>query len=137
MRLPEGYVINGTHRFWHLYYLVYGIYPDWSIFVKPFKAALTVKDYLLDNVQEGCRKDTERLFSVLKGRFKLLCRDTHVWSDTEVIEIVQTCVVIHNVIISLRHGGELCDEEALLEILYILTKLFMNSITMRLKQKTK
>lgn len=38
--LPEHYKINNVNRHWLLYMLADGIYPDWSIFVKPNSSPL-------------------------------------------------------------------------------------------------
>ena len=38
--LPEGYVVNNIRRFWLLYMLADGIYPELSIFVLPNHAPL-------------------------------------------------------------------------------------------------
>ena len=111
MRLPEGYTLNAQQRSWYLYYLVDGIYPEWAIFAKPIHEPSTHQKQVMTTVQESRRKDVERLFGVLQGRFQILKGDFHLWSDTEVSEIVHTCVILHNMLIRLSLGGELHDEE--------------------------
>ena len=111
MRLPEGYVINGVRPVRHLYYFLGGMYPDFSIFVNPFNASLTVQDKYLNTVQRRYIKDAEKLFGVLQVRFKISRQDILVWSDSKVIETVQACVVKHNMIMSFFHSGEFCNEE--------------------------
>jgi hypothetical protein len=69
-RLAEGdalvfnYETNG-HPYNKCYYLVDGIYPDWSIFVKTIREPADVKNIRFAKRQEGCRKDVECSFGVL------------------------------------------------------------------------
>lgn len=110
MKLPEGYVIDGERRDWYLYFLTDGIYPEWSIFVRPNHAPTTLQEQAMTKLQEGRRKDVERLFGVLQGRFRILRSDFHGWSDGELVEIVQACVILHNMLVRLRLNGDLEDE---------------------------
>lgn len=72
MKLPEGYVVNVIRRHWYLYYLADGIYPDSAIFVKPNHAPVSLKERCMSKPQEGRRREVERLFGVLQGRFRIL-----------------------------------------------------------------
>lgn len=110
MTLPEGYNINGVFRHWLLYVLGDGIYPDWAIFVKPNSAPLTDQQQHITKRQEAVRKDVERFFGCLQGRFKILRYERHEWSDEEIILISQVCVILHNMITKMSLQGEL-DEE--------------------------
>ena len=111
MKLPEGYMLNGIVRDWHLYYLVDGIYPPWSIFLKPIHAPINLQQQVMTAMYESRRKDVERLFGVLQGRFRILTSNFNEWSDTEVIHIVETCTILHNMLVRLVLGNELSDEE--------------------------
>lgn len=62
-------------------------------------------------MQESRRKDVERLFGVLQGRFHILPSNFHDWNDTEIVHIVETCTILHNMLVRLSLGGELQDEE--------------------------
>ena len=67
----EPYTVNGTTRDW-MYFLADGIYPDWSIYVKTFRVAITRMEEVFKLSQEATRKDVERAFGVLVKRFDYL-----------------------------------------------------------------
>ncbi|ETV88213.1 hypothetical protein H257_01519 [Aphanomyces astaci] len=69
----SAYEINGTSRTTP-YYLVDGIYPDWTVFVKTLSSPDTAKKQYFTRVQEACRKDVERAFGVLQGRWHILAK---------------------------------------------------------------
>ena len=64
----------------------------------------------MTTVQEGAQNDEERLFGVLQGRFAILRSDRHEWSDTELVEIVDTPVIPHNMLLCMRINRELSDK---------------------------
>ncbi|GJQ97285.1 probable arabinosyltransferase ARAD1 [Tanacetum coccineum] len=67
---PEcPFVVNG-HTYRKCYYLANGIYPAWFTFVKSFSVARDEKSLKFKIVQEAARKDIERAFGVLQGKFK-------------------------------------------------------------------
>eukprot|EP00171_Calliarthron_tuberculosum_P016814 IDg16814t1 len=107
---PREYLANSERRHWDLYYFTDGIYPEWYIIVRPNHTPLTMKEKATTKAQKGHRKDTERLFGVLQGRFRILRHELHLQSDTELVEIVQTCVILHNMLVSLHISCELDDE---------------------------
>ena len=55
------------------YYLVYGIYPDWAIFVKSNPMPQGPKRKLFLKCQEASRKDVKRVFDVFKSQFAIMC----------------------------------------------------------------
>eukprot|EP00171_Calliarthron_tuberculosum_P001739 IDg1739t1 len=110
MRLSEGYKLGGVQRNWDLYFLTDGIYPRWSIFLKPNQAPVTQKQTVFNKAQEGRRKDVERLFGALQGRFKIMRHEFYGWRDGEIVDIVNTCTILHNMLVRLRLRGELDDE---------------------------
>ena len=55
-----------------LYFLVDGIYPPWATFVRPLRAPSTPVESKFSKSQESVRKDVERLFGVVKARFKII-----------------------------------------------------------------
>ena len=65
-----NYSING-HDYTMGYYLVDGIYPPWSTFVKT-SAPQGRKRSLFATTQESTRKDVERAFGVLQARFAIV-----------------------------------------------------------------
>uniref|UniRef100_A0A0A8YSQ4 DDE Tnp4 domain-containing protein n=1 Tax=Arundo donax TaxID=35708 RepID=A0A0A8YSQ4_ARUDO len=56
------------------YYLADGIYPEWATFVKTILAPQIEKHKLFAMAQEGCRKDVERAFGVLRSHFNIVHR---------------------------------------------------------------
>ena len=111
MKLPEGYVVNGVSRKWYLYFLVDGMYPLWLIFLKQVQPPLNAQQKLLTAVQESRRKDIERFFGVLQGTIHMLNSNFHEWNDSEIVLVVETCPILHNMLKRISTGGELFDEE--------------------------
>lgn len=110
IKLPEGYEVNGVPRDWLLYFLADGIYPQWSIFVGPNHAPLNRAEAHMTQRQEAIRKDVERLFGCLQGRFKILRREWFEWDLDFVIAVSEVCVILHNMLVQLRLGGGMNDE---------------------------
>jgi Plant transposon protein len=110
MKLPEGFELNGMRHDWYLYFLCDGIYPNWAILVRPNRSPLTCEEPHMTMRQESVRKDVDRLFGCLQGRFKVLRRESFEWSLSFLIEISEVCVIIHNMLVELRMMGDLEDE---------------------------
>nr|GEY08668.1 protein ALP1-like [Tanacetum cinerariifolium] len=66
-----SYVVNGV-EYRNGYYLADGIYPEWASFVKSFTVAIDLKHTYFIQRQESARKDVERAFGVLQGRWGLI-----------------------------------------------------------------
>lgn len=58
-------------------------------------------------MQESMRKNIERFFGALQGRFNTLRQDRHEWCDTLIILMIQVCVIIHNMIVYMDTYGRL------------------------------
>jgi len=114
MHLPGGYELNGVLRQWMAYFLGDGAYPRWPIFFPPDHAPTTQKKAHASHCQESVRKDVERLFGCLQGRFHILRRERFEWSDEVVLLIAQVCIILHNMIVVMGKSGAL-DEEAAAE----------------------
>nr|GEY11020.1 protein ALP1-like [Tanacetum cinerariifolium] len=65
------YVVNGV-GYEKGYYLADGIYPQWATFVKSFAVANDAKHAYFKKRQKGARKDVERAFGVLQGRWGII-----------------------------------------------------------------
>ena len=91
----EPYVINGHSQDW-LYFLADGIYPKWAIFVKTIAYPSDVAEQKYTTRQKAVRKDIERCFGVLMSRFGILAHSIRQWYRDEIKEIIDTCVIIHN-----------------------------------------
>ena len=92
------FVVNG-HTYKRGYYLCDGIYPAWSTFVKAFKYPTDPKEKKFKKLQESARKDVERAFGVLKGKWSILNRPLRPHTIERIRKIVYTCVILHNMII--------------------------------------
>ncbi|GKC02974.1 ALP1-like protein isoform X1 [Tanacetum coccineum] len=65
------YEVNGV-TFEEGYYLANGIYPQWATFVKSFTVARDERNAVFKRRQESARKDVERAFGVLQGRWHII-----------------------------------------------------------------
>ena len=92
------YNVNGT-QYDMGYYLADKIYPEWAVFVKTVTAPQSAEDKLFALMQEGARKDVECAFGVLQSRFDIVRRPARLWKQGDVINIMQACVILHNMIV--------------------------------------
>ena len=58
-------------------------------------------------MQEGARKDVERAFGVLQARWEILRNTCRQWEIEAMTDIIQTCVIMHNMIIQDKSGLDL------------------------------
>jgi hypothetical protein len=92
------YEVNGN-RYTQPYYLVDGIYPNWSRFVKTIRRPKEDKHKLFAKFQEGARKDVERAFGVLQARWHIISRPARVFDRFSLSNIMHTCIILHNMIV--------------------------------------
>ncbi|XP_012700776.1 uncharacterized protein LOC105913478 [Setaria italica] len=92
------YMVNGT-QYDMGYYLADKIYPEWAVFVKTVSSPQSDKDKLYSKMQEGARKDVECAFGVLQSRFDIVRRPSRLWKQGDVVNIMQACVILHNMIV--------------------------------------
>ncbi|XP_071728428.1 uncharacterized protein [Rutidosis leptorrhynchoides] len=71
-RAPHSNFMVHGYNFNKDYYLGDGIYPDWATIVKSFIITPNPKSSKFKKYQESARKDTERAFGVLQGRFAII-----------------------------------------------------------------
>jgi len=95
------YEINGE-QFTKMFILVDGIYPQYSRFVKAFKVPVTDRERKFSQWQEACRKDIERAFGVLQGKFQCMARPFHQMTLSLVGTRVAACLILHNMCVSDR-----------------------------------
>ena len=89
-----------------LFILVDGIYPRYSRFVKGMKEPVTDDEKTFTEWQETVRKDIERAFGVLQGRFQALATPI-VLMDLKVIANLCSCsLILHNMCVSDRIMGD-------------------------------
>ncbi|GJT31199.1 ALP1-like protein [Tanacetum coccineum] len=96
---PEcPFVVNG-HTYRKGYYLADGIYPTWSTFVKTFSVARDEKTLKFKRVQEAARKDIERAFGVLQGRWGIIRQPARAMQINTLKRIMFCCIILHNMIL--------------------------------------
>jgi hypothetical protein len=92
------YNVNGN-QYDMGYYLADKIYSEWATFVKTVSAPQSLEDKLFSQRQGSMRKDVEKAFGVLQARFDIVHRQARLWKQADVINIMQTCVILHNMIV--------------------------------------
>ncbi|GJU61793.1 ALP1-like protein isoform X1 [Tanacetum coccineum] len=92
------FVVNG-HTYRKGYYLANGIYPAWSTFVKTFSVARDEKTLKFKRVQEAARKDIERAFGVLQGRWGIIRQPARAMQINILKRIMYCCIILHNMIL--------------------------------------
>nr|XP_043616058.1 uncharacterized protein LOC122587974 [Erigeron canadensis] len=109
-RAPElQYTIN-NEEFTKGYYLADGIYPEWATLVKSFKCPMDPKTTKFKRYQEAARKDVERAFGVLQGRWAILKQDACPHSVNKIKRMMYACVILHNMIVQ-DNGNAISDLE--------------------------
>uniref|UniRef100_A0A251S9Z1 Putative harbinger transposase-derived protein n=1 Tax=Helianthus annuus TaxID=4232 RepID=A0A251S9Z1_HELAN len=92
------FYVNGRH-YRRGFFLVDGIYPSWSVFVKAPSFPVEPKEIVFKKLQESARKDVERAFGVLKGRWGILHRPVRAMNKKSIHSIVYACIILHNMLI--------------------------------------
>ncbi|GJZ47035.1 ALP1-like protein isoform X1, partial [Tanacetum coccineum] len=96
---PEcPFIVNG-HTYRKCYYLADGIYPEWSTFVKTFSVTRDAKTFKFKTVQEAARKDIERAFGVLQGRWGIIRQPARAMQINNLKRIMYCCIILHNMIL--------------------------------------
>ncbi|GJT48711.1 ALP1-like protein isoform X1 [Tanacetum coccineum] len=89
---PEcSFVVNG--------HTADGIYLAWSTFVKTFPVARDEKSLKFKRVQEVARKDIERAFEVLQGRWGIIRQPARPYQINTLKRIMYCCIMLHNMIL--------------------------------------
>jgi hypothetical protein len=97
-RAPAApFTVNG-HDYTHGYYLADGIYPDWATLIKAYSAPTDDRRAKFKRYQESARKDVERAFGVLKGRWHILSLPGRSHDVAKMSKIMYTCIILHNMI---------------------------------------
>ncbi|XP_026442776.1 uncharacterized protein LOC113342439 [Papaver somniferum] len=96
---PCNYVING-HQYNMGYFLADSIYPKLTTIVQAFSQTLDITDFFRFNkYQMDKRKDVERAFGVLQGKFRIVGYPCKYWHQSDLNLIMKCCLILHNIII--------------------------------------
>ncbi|XP_071729316.1 protein ALP1-like [Rutidosis leptorrhynchoides] len=94
---PSPFDVNGRH-YENGYYLGDGIYPDWAMLVKAPHNSINEPRKKFKRFQESARKDIERAFGVLQGRFAMLKTPARSKDFNKIRRHMYACIVLHNMI---------------------------------------
>lgn len=92
----------GETQFNKLFYLVDGIYPLLSRFVKTISVPINKAETNFSGWQESSRKDVERAFGVLQAKWRLLSSPVEKWDERKIQHMVMTCLILHNMMVDKR-----------------------------------
>jgi hypothetical protein len=67
--------------------------------VKTFSVARSEKKLKFKRVQESARKDIERAFGVLQGRWGIIRQPARAWQVNTLKLIMYCCIMLHNMIL--------------------------------------
>jgi Plant transposon protein len=96
-----AYTIGGD-EFTKMYILVDGIYPKYSRFVHGIKQPSNKDQKKYTKWQEASRKDIERAFGVLQGKWQCMARPMHQMDLTLLGNRVASSLILHNMCVSDR-----------------------------------
>ncbi|GJY02172.1 ALP1-like protein isoform X1 [Tanacetum coccineum] len=96
--LVAPYVVNDV-VFEKGYNLADGIYPQWATFVKSFTVSNDAKHAYFKKRQESARKDVERAFGVLQGRWGIIQQPARQYHVNTIRRIMYSCIIMHNMVL--------------------------------------
>jgi Plant transposon protein len=91
--------------FTKLFVLVDGIYPTYSRFVKGNSNPILEEEKIFTAWQESSRKDIERAFGVLQGKFQIVAKPMNGHNLKQLSETVSCCLILHNMCVNDRVMG--------------------------------
>ena len=104
------FFIEGTATgFNNTYFLVDGIYPAYTRFVKAILHPSEEDERRYTKWQESARKDIERAFGVMQCRFKSIASPIHIMNEESIYNLAASCLIMHNMCVQERIMGN-CNE---------------------------
>jgi hypothetical protein len=100
------FIGDTTPAFDKMFMLVDGIYPSYSRFIRGFKEPVTDEECAFTSWQEGARKDVERAFGVLQGKWKSVATPIQTVDPKYIASMVSCCLILHNMGVSDRVMGD-------------------------------
>ena len=95
------YIIS-QEKFMEMFYLVDGIYPRYSRFVKAVRQPILYEECKFTNFQEAARKDIERAFGVFQGMWQCAARPIYIMNQQHISEMITCVLILHNMCVSDR-----------------------------------
>ena len=92
----------GKEKFDQSFILVDGIYPTYARFVKSMTEPVFPRERTFSRWQESARKDIERAFGVLQGKFQYVQRPLMELRLDKIGRRMSTCLLLHNMCVSDR-----------------------------------
>jgi Plant transposon protein len=89
-----------------------GIYPELSRFVKTISVPTNPTHKMYSKWQEACRKSVERAFGILRRKFQILSRPMELLFEEDIRNVVNTCIILHNMMVELRVRREQQEDMA-------------------------
>lgn len=102
---PCHFQINGKN-YDKGYYLGDGAYPMYGLLVKAYKPAANNRQLLFNRYQEAKRKDIERAFGGLKGKFGIIRNPCRYYAKSDMKAIMRACLIMHNMCVELEYRDE-------------------------------
>jgi hypothetical protein len=99
----EEFVI-GNKQFSKLWFLVDGIYPPLSRFMKTISDPSMNAESRFAEWQEGSQKDVERAFGVWQSKFHILTQKIELWNPEEIKNMVIGTIIMHNMMVQHRQA---------------------------------
>ncbi|XP_071705085.1 protein ALP1-like [Rutidosis leptorrhynchoides] len=90
--------VNG-HQYTKGYYLADGIYPDCATLIKGMSCPTDKPRIKFTRFQASARKDIERAFGVLQGRFHILSQPSLTLKVNKMRRVMECCLILHNLIL--------------------------------------
>ena len=92
-----------------LFYLVDGVYPQLSHFVKTILIPIMQKETTLAGWHKATWKDVECIFGVLQSKWHLLASPVEMWDKVCIQDMLILCIILHNMMVQQQlEGGEEC-----------------------------
>jgi Plant transposon protein len=103
----EGRLVEHTSP----YIIADGGFLKWRALICGYKQYSNVQEAIWSAQMESTRKDVERFFGILKGRFRCLKLPIYVQSQDKIDNMFATCCILHNIILRSDGRDRLWEEE--------------------------
>ena len=114
--LDFPFIINGVTFTHQLYWLVDGIYPLLSRFVKAISNPITLIDREFTKWQESYRKGIERSFGVMEMKFHYLCHPVQTYTVKDIGDVAGGCIILHNMMVDQRMKQDQEEDSSFYEL---------------------